>query len=232
MKLNLTTILSYFISLLTPLALIGIALRILLTPIFFNIEYRMPYFPADEYGFTQQDRLQFAPYAVEYLVNSSDISYLGDLKFADGNPLYNERELKHMADVKNVVRGALRAWYISLAILILLAIFAWRGKWIPEYLNGLRRGGMWMIGLAVAIGVIVGVGIAINPNVFWQFFTFFHSLFFEGDSWLFFFSDTLIRLFPIRFWQDAFLWAAVLALGGGAGLAFGLKRANTTEQSV
>jgi integral membrane protein (TIGR01906 family) len=232
MKLNLTTILSYFISLLTPLALIGIALRILLTPIFFNIEYRMPYFPADEYGFTQQDRLHFAPYAVEYLVNSSDISYLGDLKFADGNPLYNERELKHMADVKNVVRGALRTWYISLAILILLAIFAWRGKWIPEYLNGLRRGGMWMIGLAVAIGIIVGVGIAINPNVFWQFFTFFHSLFFEGDSWLFFFSDTLIRLFPIRFWQDAFLWAAVLALGGGAGLAFGLKRANTTEQSV
>jgi integral membrane protein (TIGR01906 family) len=223
MKLNLTTILSYFISLVTPLALIGIALRILLTPIFFNIEYRMPYFPADEYGFTQQDRLHFAPYAVEYLVNSSDISYLGDLKFADGNPLYNERELKHMADVKNVVRGALRAWYISLAILILLAIFAWRGKWIPEYLNGLRRGGLWMIGLAVAIGVIVGVGIAINPNVFWQFFTFFHSLFFEGDSWLFFFSDTLIRLFPIRFWQDAFLWAAVLALGGGAGLAFGLK---------
>jgi integral membrane protein (TIGR01906 family) len=223
MKLNLTTILSYFISLLTPLALIGIALRILLTPIFFNIEYRMPYFPADEYGFTQQDRLHFAPYAVEYLVNSSDISYLGDLKFADGNPLYNERELKHMADVKNVVRGALRAWYISLAILILLAIFAWRGKWIPEYLNGLRRGGMWMIGLAIAIGVIVGVGIAINPNVFWQFFTFFHSLFFEGDSWLFFFSDTLIRLFPIRFWQDAFLWAAVLALGGGAGLAFGIK---------
>jgi integral membrane protein (TIGR01906 family) len=232
MKLNLTTILSYFISLLVPFALIGIALRILLTPIFFNIEYRMPYFPADEYGFTQQDRLHFAPYAVEYLVNRSDISYLGDLKFADGNPLYNERELKHMADVKNVVRGALRAWYISLAILLLLAIFAWRGKWIPEYLNGLRRGGMWMIGLAVAIGIIVGVGIAINPNVFWQFFTFFHSLFFEGDSWLFFFSDTLIRLFPIRFWQDAFLWAAVLALGGGAGLAFGLKRANTTEQSV
>jgi hypothetical protein len=34
----------------------------------------------------------------------------------------------------------------------------------------------------------------------------------------------LIRLFPIRFWQDAFLWAALLALGGSAGLAFGLKQ--------
>jgi integral membrane protein (TIGR01906 family) len=82
---------------------------------------------------------------------------------------------------------------------------------------------MWMIGLAAALGLVAGVGILLNPNVFWQFFTLFHQVFFTGDSWLFYYSDTLIRLFPIRFWQDAFLWAAILALGGGAGLAFGLR---------
>ncbi len=217
------TILSYLVSLLTPIALIGIALRILLTPIYFNIEYRMPYFPADEFGFTLQDRLQWAPYAVEYLVNSADISYLGDLQLEGGIPLYNERELSHMADVKNVVLGALRVWYISLAILTLLAALAWRGDWNSEYINGLRRGGMWMIGLAVALGLIAGVGITINPEVFWRFFEFFHSLFFTGDSWLFYYSDTLIRLFPIRFWEDAFLAAAILALGGGIALAFGIR---------
>lgn len=234
MKFNFTTILSYLVSLLIPLALIGTALRILLTPIFFNIEYRMPYFPADEYGFTRQDRLHWAPFAVEYLVNNADISYLSDLKFEDGTSLYNKRELSHMTDVKNVVRGALRVWYVSLAALALLAILAKRGDWAYEYINALRRGGLWMIGLAVSIGLIAGVGIAAKPDVFWQFFSFFHSLFFEGDSWLFYYSDTLIRLFPIRFWQDAFLWAAILALGGGIWLAFGLKPAslNTTEQSV
>ncbi|MBK7453506.1 MAG: TIGR01906 family membrane protein [Anaerolineales bacterium] len=216
-------ILYYLTSLLLTLALIGTALRILLSPLFFNIEYRMPYFPADEYGFTQRDRLRWAPFAVDYLINNADISYLGDLKFENGSPLYNERELTHMADVKNVVRGALNVWYISLAILALLAMLAWRGDWVYEFINGLRRGGMWMIGLAVSLGLIAGIGIAISPDVFWQFFSFFHSIFFEGDSWLFYYSDTLIRLFPIRFWQDAFLWAAVLALGGGAGLAFGLK---------
>jgi integral membrane protein (TIGR01906 family) len=232
MKLNLPIVLSYLTSLFVPLALIGAALRILLSPIFINIEYRMPYFPADEYGFTRQDRLQWAPFALKYLVNSSDISYLGDLKFEDGSPLYNERELSHMADVKKVVLGALRAWYISLIVLTLLAILAWRGKWIPDYINGLRRGGMWMIGLATALGLVAGVGIAINPEVFWQFFTLFHEIFFTGDSWLFYFSDTLIRLFPIRFWEDAFLWAAILALGGGIALAFGIKKPGTTEQSV
>ncbi len=222
-KLNFTPILSFLVSLLTPLALIGLALRILLTPVYFTIEYNLPYFPADEYGFTKADRLQWAPLAVEYLLNGADISYLGDLKFEDGSPLYGERELNHMQDVKEVVQGALRAWYISLAILILLAVLAVRGGWISQYTNALQRGGWWMIGLAVSLAVIAGAGILLNPDIFWVFFSWFHSLFFTGDSWLFYYSDTLIRLFPIRFWQDAFLAAAVIALGGGMGLAFGLK---------
>jgi integral membrane protein (TIGR01906 family) len=224
MKLNIQTILSYITSLLVPLILIGTAVRILLSPLYYTIEYNMPYFPADEYGMTKEERLRWAPYAVDYLINREDISYLGDLKFDNGDPLYNERELSHMVDVKNVVQGALRTWYISLALLLTLVLIAYRFEWRDEFFNGLRRGGWWMIGLAIAIAFIVGVGILIDPNVFWEFFTLFHQLFFEGDSWLFYFSDTLIRLFPIRFWQDAFLAAAVIALGGGLALAFGLKR--------
>jgi integral membrane protein (TIGR01906 family) len=38
-----------------------------------------------------------------------------------------------------------------------------------------------------------------------NFFTNFHRLFFEGGSWMFSYSDTLIRLFPIRFWSDVAL---------------------------
>lgn len=217
-------ILSFLASLFTPLALIGLALRILLTPLFYTVEYNLPWFPADEYGFTKEDRLKWAPYAVNYLINDADISYLGDLTFDDGSPLYNQRELEHMEDVKEVTQAALQVWYLSLAMLLILLILSWKLNTIPQYLNGLQRGGWWMIGLALAIAAIVGTGILISPDIFWAFFSWFHSLFFEGDSWLFLYSDTLIRLFPLRFWQDAFLWAAVIALGGGAGLAFGLRR--------
>lgn len=215
--------LSYLVSLLTPLALIGLALRILLTPLYYTVEYNMPYFPADEYGFTKEDRLKWARPSVEYLVNDADISYLGDLQFEDGTPIYNERELSHMHDVKEVVQGSLRVWYVANVILLLLAVFAARGNWMPAYLNGLRRGGWWMIGLAVTLGLIAGAGILLDPNIFWSFFEWFHTLFFEGDSWLFYYSDTLIRLFPIRFWQDAVISMAVIALGGGLGLALGIK---------
>ena len=184
----------------------------------------MPYFPPDEYGFTKEDRLKWAPYALNYLVNNEGISYLADLEFDDGTPLYNERELSHMDDVKRVTQGALRVWYMSLALLALLGVWAWFGGWWQAYRLGLMRGGWLMVGLAVAIGLIVVIGIVINPNVFWNFFARFHRLFFEGDTWLFLYSDTLIRLFPIRFWQDAFLLAAVIALGGGIALGLGLKQ--------
>lgn len=224
--MKLPTLLSYLVSLATPLVLIGLALRILLTPLYYTVEYNMPYFPADEYGFTKEDRLKWAKPSVEYLVNSADISYLGNLKFDNGTPIYGEAELSHMHDVKNVVQGALKVWYFSIAVLILLAILAQRNGWMPLYLTGLRRGGWWMIGLAVTLGFIAGAGILLNPDIFWNFFAWFHSLFFEGDSWLFYYSDTLIRLFPIRFWQDAVIAMAVIALGGGLGLAFGLKTTN------
>jgi hypothetical protein len=104
-------ILAWLIAVLVPLALIGLGIRVLLTPAFLRIEYNMPYFPADQYGFTKEDRLQWAPYALDYLINSADISYLGDLKFDNEDPLYNERELSHMEDVKVVTLGALNAWY-------------------------------------------------------------------------------------------------------------------------
>lgn len=217
-------ILSFLISLATPFALMGFALRIMLTPLYYNIEYNMPYFPEDQYGFTKEDRLKWAEPSVTYLVNSADISYLGDLKFYNGMPIYGERELSHMKDVKGVVQGSLKAWTISLAVLLALALLFWRMNAMPEYMNGLRRGGLWMIVLAATLGLIAGAGILLNPNIFWNFFAWFHSLFFEGDTWLFEYSDTLIRLFPIRFWQDAVIMMAVIALGGGAGLAFGIRR--------
>ncbi len=217
------SLLSWLVTILVPIALIGFGLRVLLTPLFLNVEYSMPYFPPDSYGFTKQDRLKWAPYALDYLLNNQGISYLGDLKFEDGKPLYNERELSHMNDVKRVTQGALRVWYGTLALLLLLGVWAWFGGWWPLYRLGLMRGGWLMVALAVTVGLIVVVGIAINPDVFWNFFAGFHHLFFEGNSWQFLFSDTLIRLFPIRFWEDAFLWAAVIALAGGVGLALGLK---------
>jgi integral membrane protein (TIGR01906 family) len=121
-----------------------------------------------------------------------------------------------MLDVKNVVQLILKLWYLALALLIGLGIWAWRGDWLPGYLTGLRRGGLLTSALLLGLGAFAAIS-------FWQFFAWFHSLFFSGDSWLFSFSDTLIRLFPIRFWQDAVAWIGGFAFVVGLLLGFGLK---------
>ncbi|MGB7876381.1 MAG: TIGR01906 family membrane protein [Anaerolineales bacterium] len=216
MNPKLSSFLSYLTTLLTPIFLLGLGLRILLTPLFYNIEYRMPYFPSDPYGFTQEDRLHWAPYAVDYLLNDADISYLGELTFEDEEPLFNERELSHMQDVKVVTKGTLNFWYVTVVLMAGMGAWARYGNWWQAFRAGLRRGGWLLIGLVAAIALFGAVA-------FWQLFTLFHSLFFEGDTWLFAYSDTLIRLFPIQFWQDAFIWAGVISIGGALGLALGLR---------
>lgn len=209
---------SWFVTLLVPPILLLLFVRLLLTPVFPQVEYRVPGFPADEYGFSQQDRLRWSGYAIEYLLNRAGPEYLADLQFDDGSPVFNEREVAHMLDVKNVVRVILPLFSILLLILAVSAGLAWRGGWKISLLTGLARGGWLTAGLIAALGTIAATS-------FWQFFSAFHGLFFSGDSWLFLYSDTLIRLFPLRFWQDAVLYIFGGAALCGLGLGLSLKPA-------
>jgi integral membrane protein (TIGR01906 family) len=216
---TLHKILSWLVTLLLPVALTFLGVRLLLTHAFPAIEYRLPGFPVDEYGFTLQDRLHWSQLSIDYLVNNADISFLGDLTFPDGTPLFNARELSHMHDVKNVVQPALWVGYGVWFFILALGLWARFGGWWEKFLMGIQRGGWVTVGVVAVIGIFAGIS-------FWQFFTVFHELFFSGNSWLFLYSDTLIRLFPMQFWQDAFLFAGLLDVVCGLvlGLSLPLKR--------
>jgi integral membrane protein (TIGR01906 family) len=217
-------LLSWLVTLLTPIALVMAAVRLLITPAYLVFEYNTPGFPADPYGFTKADRLHWSKIAAEYLLNDEGISFLADLRFPDGQQgplescqyiddctrLYNDRELKHMVDVKAVVEAALGVWYASLGLLLLLWFVAGQAGWGRDYRRGLRRGG-WLT-VFLLLGIILFVMLSFNV-----LFVAFHNIFFQAGTWQFLFSDTLIRLFPERFWRDTFI--AVGVLSGAAGLA-------------
>lgn len=198
------------------LALLMTGVRLLLTKAFTDIEYNMPYFPEDPYGMTKEQRLKWGWVASEYLMNDADISFLGDLTFEDGSPLYNERELSHMEDVKALTKTFINVWVIALIGLAALTVAAWRGGWMAEYKQMVSKAGLYTI-------IILGTLVLFILLSFDALFTGFHRIFFEGDTWLFYYSDTLIRLFPIRFWQDAFIFAGGFTLLGGLGLWLGLR---------
>ncbi|MEL6148038.1 MAG: TIGR01906 family membrane protein, partial [Chloroflexota bacterium] len=202
----------------TPVVLTIIFVRLVMSPLFLSIEYNRPGFPADPYGFTTEERLQYAPPAVAYLLNSEGISFLADLRLPreivppevcnvapeDANLclMFNERELRHMEDVKVVTRGAFITGIVSGVLAVAGGVLLYReNRW--QLKQSLMGGAMLTLAL---IGTII-----LMAATAWEvFFTSFHQIFFEGDSWLFRYSDTLIRLFPEQFWFDAALVIGVL----------------------
>src|SRR5258706_14220236 len=225
MPLLLKSGLSWIVTLLAPVAILMLGVRLLLMPAFLQVEYRMPGFPADSYGFSMEERIRWATHSLLYLVNDQGIGYLAELMFDNGTPIYSARELSHMQDVKSVLQLLLKVWDGVLVVLAGLGIWAFRAGWLPPrrraagmaqsrrppsgrrhdaawldaYRSGWRRGGFLMIAVLLALSIFA-------LTSFWEFFTWFHSLFFHGDSWLFAYSDTLIRLFPVRFWEDCFVY--------------------------
>jgi integral membrane protein (TIGR01906 family) len=118
-----------------------------------------------------------------------------------------------MVDVKVAVRWALTVWYISLAGLLALGIWARKGGWWDAYRAGLSRGG-WLT------TALVGALVLFSLLSFGVFFVAFHNVFFEAGTWMFNYSDTLIRLFPQRFWSDIFIYVGILAVGGGLAVSY------------
>ncbi len=203
---------SWLLSFAVVPALVLTAVRLLLTPAFIQVEYRLPGFPPDPFDFSTAERLYWADLSRQYLLRKAPRAALADQRLTDGRPLYSARELRHLADVQRVVQGALKVWYASLALLLASGLWAWRQGEIPFWRQALARGG-W---LTVAV---VGAVMAFSVLSFDAFFVPFHWVFLEGrHTWLFRYSDTLIRLFPQRFWQDAFLWVGGLSLLGAWGL--------------
>lgn len=202
---KLFSIVLILVSIIIPIFLVMSSARILFTPIFLDYEYNLPNFPADEYGFSTVDRLKWGKISLDYLLNAEGIDFLGNQKLDDSTPLYIERELSHMLDVKNLVQAALKVWYGIILLLALIIFIAWRKKLLPEFWRAVSLGGWLTIGLIL----VILAAVLINFNAF---FAGFHSIFFTGDTWLFYESDSLIRLLPEKLWSDAFTFLGIFTL--------------------
>ncbi|HET92248.1 MAG TPA: TIGR01906 family membrane protein [Chloroflexi bacterium] len=179
-----------------PIAMLVFSIRATTGHWFVQWEYHKPDFPPDPYGLSTAERVRLAQVCVDYLSSSAPLSLLADLRLPGGGPAFNARELRHMADVQAVYDSLTAGGIIALAALLgvtaaLLASPHSRRR-AP---TALFQGSLLTIGLLAAVGAYM----ILNWN---DFFTTFHHLFFEGDSWLFLHTDTLIRLFPVRFWMD------------------------------
>jgi integral membrane protein (TIGR01906 family) len=192
-----------------PIFLVLTNVRLLTSEAYLRYEYSKPSFPKPK-RFTVEERMEFARTSVAYLLTDAGIETLRNLA-DDSGPIYNERELRHMEDVKILTSKAFPL-HVGLGLFLLALI----GGMV--YLGGELHSAalQGLVGGAVVTWVImVGLTLLVALNFNW-FFTQFHLIFFEGDTWLFPATDTLIRLFPPQFWFDASLILGLLTLAQAA----------------
>ena len=196
-----------------PVVLLAASLRAVTAHWLVDWQYGSAGVPADPYGMTAEERVDLASACVDYLVTGAGIDLLADLDLEDG-PAFNERELQHMVDVKRAFRGL--SWAGVVAGLVAAGGtvgLAARQRTRHRAALALLGGGLLTVGLLLAVGGLMVVR--------WEvFFIAFHDLFFPPGTWIFPTSDTLIRLFPVRFWMN--VAAVVVALLTAQSVAIGV----------
>jgi integral membrane protein (TIGR01906 family) len=197
--------LRWLIVIVVPLVLIMTAVRFFTLPWYPAWEYSRPNFPMDPLGMSDVERLRLAKECIRFLNSPYDSDILAELRYQDGSPVFNARELEHMDDVKIVYdRMTIFVGSLFLLTLILTGVTVRKGKSVEVY-RSVSQGGVLTLIALIVIGLWMFTG-------FDAFFTAFHGVFFSEGTWLFSYTDALIRLFPIRFWQDAGTGIAILVV--------------------
>lgn len=164
------------------------------TPAYIAFEYRRPGVPGSDI-YDAPVRLELSQATVRWLNSPQGIEGLAALQH-EGRPVYNPRELRHMADVKAVMNGLRWAWGAAAALLLAGLVAAVRHRaWRRQYLRGTLTGAVLLI--ALLLGILLSAVLSFD----W-FFVRFHQVFFAADTWLFNYEDSLIQFYPLEFWID------------------------------
>lgn len=124
--------------------------------------------------------------------------------------LYNQREILHMKDVKNLIQltYSIQIWgFLLLSSLIFIGFLSRTPKKLSNAVDMISWGG----GLTLAISAVIG---ALSLFGFQRLFLFFHLVSFDNDLWILDpRRDYLIMMFPQGFFFDATVIIVVLTLG-------------------
>jgi len=176
-------------------------------------------------GVDSQQLSAVAQHLIDYFDLRTDTAQIEVNKDGTKFKLYNERELIHLEDIKNLVQRdywVQRGSLILMVLCALLLLFIFRSGWrLP--VRGLFWGGAVTVGLMIILGLWALFG-------FEQFFIIFHLISFSNQYWMLDPArDYLIRLFPEGFFYDAALLGygvvmfEALLIGGIAWGALRLK---------
>ena len=187
----------FLFALLFPFVALGISVRIAFNEWIIDYIYAKKDFPEDIYGLPEEYRKGLAKLGLRAVLSDEAFEEFKKAELPDGTKAFNAREIEHMHDVKVFLKRFFPAVYV--------ATFLWLlGFLILRSAHYLILSGF----LGILILSILGVLVFTNYE---RAFEIFHIITFDPYSWRFFYTDTLIRIYPMKFWYEATKVVAIMS---------------------
>ena len=178
-----------------PLLVVLLSTRIAFTETSVEIIYKLSSLPPDIFGLPQERRLEIAKLGLKAVLSDEGMQAFKE------SGLFNEREIRHMEDVKGLVSKAFILLYVGLPLWIVLLV---------SLKNKTTIGKVLVFSSFFAESLIVLV-VVILFLAFDLAFETFHLVLFDPHSWIFRDEDMLIRVYPQEFWFNASVLVAIFA---------------------
>ncbi len=185
------------LALLFPFVTVGISVRIAFNEWIIDYIYAKKDFPKDRYGLPDKHRKELAKLGLRAVLSDEAFEEFKRAKLPDGRPAFRQEEVRHMHDVKEFLKKFFPAVYLA-TILWLIGFLISRS---PNYL--IFSGLMGILTLS-----LLGILVFSNYN---KAFEIFHIITFDPYSWRFKYTDTLIRIYPMKFWFEATKIVAIMS---------------------
>lgn len=116
--------------------------------------------------------------------------------------LFNQREIKHMEDVKRLLSFFFSFLYMGLPFFLLGLL----------WLRSLKEVGKVLFFGSLLFYLFAFFVLLVSLIDYEWIFVAFHNLFFDPYSWRFFDEDMLLRVYPMDFWYKATLYVIPITL--------------------
>ena len=187
------------LSLATAISILAVALLLLLTPIW-------THFALNASGGVNA----LVTPAQSYDINDRTVAELflgpGTFHYSDppGPEIYTRDEAAHMRDVRVVLLAFL---VLAVASILFVVASLARAPHDADRWRAVGRGGLWLVGAMIVLGVFAFVA-------FDTAFLLFHEIFFPGGNFSFDENSFLIQLYPEPFWELSAAALGILASFG------------------
>lgn len=122
-------------------------------------------------------------------------------------PLFNQKEIKHMKEVKSIFQALIFTFWILLCLVIFLTYIAYKKIKVTDSLKWLQKAIRHYFWAVFIFFIFLGMSLFF---FFDPIFIFFHQIVFQNDDWLFSLSsDHLIQFLPEQFFLKRALQIAL-----------------------